>query len=202
MAGEGLVVVVSAPSGAGKTTLCRQVVERNRDCVFSVSVTTRPRRGQEQDGQDYHFTTEADFKRMIEKKELAEWAVVHDEYYGTTRAQLQTETAQGRTVILDIDVQGGIQIKQQFPNAVMIFILPPTFEELKQRLVKRRTESDAQIAQRMTTSRKELAQVSAYSYVIVNDDLAGAVAEFESIIQAEKCRLPRRKKIIQQFTTI
>ena len=191
--------MVSAPSGAGKTTLCREIVKRNPDCVFSISVTTRPRRNGEQQGRDYYFATPEEFKKRTETGQLAEWAEVHGHHYGTMKSTLQEITGRGDTVILDIDVQGGLQIKAGYPDALMLFILPSSFEVLRERLVRRQTEGQEQIEKRIANAAAEIGQSGAYTYLLINDRLEEAVAEFQAILTAEKCRLTRRRQVIEQF---
>jgi guanylate kinase len=196
---KGMLVVISAPSGAGKTTLTHELLRRNRTCAFSVSRTTRPRRPGEREGRDYCFLSMAEFRRQIRHREFLEWARVHGEYYGTSRRAVQRLRQRGRIVLLDIDVQGGRQIKRQFPDTVMIFIVPPSFAVLKQRLVRRRTEGPAQLARRIRNALGELKQAGAYTYLVVNDRLARAVAELEAILAAEGCKLARREPILKKI---
>jgi guanylate kinase len=199
MADSGMVVVISAPSGAGKSTLTKELLRRHRRCSFSVSVTTRPKRPGEVNGHDYHFISREEFKKMIRRREFAEWAMVHRDYYGTSKRRLETMLRQGKIVLLDIDVQGGRQIRRHYPAAVMIFIMPPSFRQLRQRLLARRTESAKRMAQRLRDARVEIRQAPRYTYLVINDTVPQAVAELEAILLAESCRVARRKKIIAQY---
>lgn len=194
-----LLFVVSGPSGTGKTTLCRRLIERVRQgedeggMVFSVSTTTRSPREEEEDGRDYHFVGDAEFDRMVKRGEFLEWAEVHGKRYGTARQTVEEQMQAGRDVILDIDVQGGRQVRKASFRAVLIFVLPPSFEELRRRLQGRGTESDDVIEGRIQVAREEIEALDLYDYVVVNDDLDRAVRTLEAIRRAEKCRVDRRR---------
>ena len=190
-----LPVVLSAPSGAGKTTLARMLVDRNDDVVFSISATTRPSRPKETDGVDYHFVDDDTFDRMIEHNKLAEWAVVHGRRYGTPRQEITDAIQQGRTVVLDIDVQGARQVKKMFPGALMIFVLPPSAQELAERLTGRASEEDLERRRRLSNARKELEAVTEFDYVVVNDELEEAYDEIASIVRSEWARSARLKDL-------
>lgn len=190
-------LVIAAPSGAGKTTLARALVERHPDIVFSVSATTRPRREWERGGKDYHFVDEAEFERMIEAGELLEWALVHGRKYGTPRKGVSEELAGGKIVVLDIDVQGARQIRQAFPDAVLVFILPPSASELDRRLTGRGTEQEAERRRRLEGARRELPAAVEFDYVVVNDEFERAVHALECIVAAERHRV-RRLEDLQQ----
>jgi guanylate kinase len=184
-------VVLAAPSGAGKTTLARLLVERHPDVVFSISATTRAPRPGEHDGSDYHFVNDETFDRMLERNELAEWAVVHGSRYGTPRREITSGIENGRTVLLDIDVQGARQVRALFPDALMIFVLPPSPEELARRLSGRASEDPIERRRRLANARKELEAVPEFEYVVVNDDLERAYAAIDAIVQAEWLRAVR-----------
>jgi guanylate kinase len=184
-------VVLSAPSGAGKTTLARKVIRRNPDVAFAISATTRPPRPREQDGRDYHFVDDATFDRMIERNELAEWAVVHGRRYGTPRREVTGPIEHGQTVLLDIDVQGARQIRRVFPDALLVFVLPPSVGELTRRLSGRASEDAAERRRRLTNARREMEAAGEFDFVVVNDDLATAVQRIEAILFAEWCRAHR-----------
>lgn len=175
--------LISAPSGAGKTTLCRIVLETFADIHYSISYTTRARRRGETDGVDYHFITKDDFETGIENNKWAEWAEVHGNYYGTSAAFLDEGLAQGRDILLDIDVAGTRQILKRYPQCITIFIMPPSLEILRQRLESRGTDSADVIAVRLKNAKKEMAQKSLYRHVIVNDKLSDAIKELTALIE-------------------
>ena len=175
-------VVLSAPSGAGKTTIARALVDEGSDFAFSVSATTRPRRGQEVDGEDYWFLSHEEFHDMIRRGELAEWAEVHGDLYGTPLSSLAQAGAGGRHVILDIDVQGAAQIREAVPEALLLFILPPSVDVLLSRLRGRGTEGDEAIRHRLTTALKELDAVEAFDFLIVNQELKDALVEVRELV--------------------
>ena len=179
----GLLFIISAPSGAGKSTLCGAVRERFADLVYSISYTTRPPRGGEQNGVDYHFIAKDEFEKGIASGRWAEWAEVHDHYYGTSAEFLDWELSVGRDILLDIDIQGTRQILQRYPDGVTIFILPPSLEVLKSRLHFRDTDSPEVIAVRLKNAREEIAQKDFYRHIITNDRLAVAVAELITLIE-------------------
>jgi len=184
-------VVLAAPSGAGKTTLARMLVDRNEHIVFSISATTRAARPREQDGRDYHFVDDDTFARMIERHELAEWAVVHGRRYGTPRREITSAIERGRTVVLDIDVQGARQVRKMFPDALLIFVLPPSADELYRRLSARASEDPEERGRRLRNARRELEAVPEFDYVIVNDDLDRTYQRLEGIVTAEWARVSR-----------
>ena len=195
---KGLIFVVSAPSGAGKTTLCKKVVELLPDIRHSISYTTRPPRVNEIDGVDYHFVSEEIFVKMVERDEFVEWAIVHGNRYGTAEKSLKRYEAEGIDIILDIDVQGAGQIRQKLKRGVYIFVLPPDPEELEKRLRGRGTDGDEVIKARLLNAREEIGRIVNYDYIIVNDLFEDAVESLKSIIAAERCRresiLPQIKK--------
>jgi guanylate kinase len=189
-AGRGLLLVLSAPSGAGKTTLAHGLRERRPDAVFSVSVTTRPPRGAERDGVDYHFVSPARFAELIAEGAFAEWADVHGRRYGTLRATVDDALRAGRIALFDIDVQGGAQLRRVFPrDAVTVFIVPPSEAELERRLRGRSTDSDDTIAARLAAARAEVTQgIASYDYVVVNDQVDAALARIDAIVAHERAR--------------
>jgi guanylate kinase len=188
-------LVIAAPSGAGKTSLARELVRGHERCIFSVSATTRARRGSEQDGQDYHFVSEAEFSRLAESGELLEWAVVHGERYGTLRSEVRRALDQDRVVVLDIDVQGARQVRERLPEAVLVFVLPPSGAELIRRLEGRASESPEQVRLRMAAAAGELAAAAEFDYVIVNDDFAAAMTTLDAIVHAESYRVQRYREL-------
>jgi guanylate kinase len=189
-----MIYVVSGPSGGGKSTLIRQVLERLPGLHFSVSHTTRPRRQSEVEGKDYYFTNELMFRRMLARGEFLEWAVVHGHAYGTSMREIR-KAAQG-DLILDIDVQGAGQVREKIDRAIFIFVIPPSYQELKRRLERRGLDSPADIRQRLDRARQEIRSYSRFDYLIVNDKLEEAGRELESIIRCQRLRLDYRKRKI------
>jgi guanylate kinase len=187
----GLLLVLSAPSGAGKTTLARRFVERHADATFSVSVTTRTPRGAERDGIDYHFVSPARFAELVAGGALAEWAEVHGQRYGTLRATVDRSLGRGQVAVFDIDVQGGAQLQAAYPvQALTVFILPPDEAELARRLRGRSTESEEAVQARLASARLEVARgLAGYQYVLVNDQLDQALARLELVVAAARARL-------------
>lgn len=188
-------VVIAAPSGAGKTTIARALVERNEDIVFSVSATTRAPRPREMPGQDYYFVDDDTFDRMIAANELAEWAVVHGKRYGTPRREVTRALEQGKLVVLDIDVQGARQVRRVFVDALLIFVVPPDAQELNRRLSDRASENRQERRERLQNARKEIAAVEEFDHVVVNDDLEGTIAGIEGIIRTESTRVSRLRNV-------
>ena len=185
---EGLLFIISAPSGAGKTTLCKEVVDILGNLRHSVSYTTRfPRHG-EVHGRDYFFVSPAEFEKMIKACEFAEWAEVHGNLYGTAMKTLDENRKQGFDVILDIDCQGARQLKERCGDGVFIFILPPSLHELRRRLDLRNSESDEAKERRIRNAADEIRESSWYDYIIVNDVFSKAVEELKSVLSAERCR--------------
>lgn len=190
---------MSAPSGAGKTTLGRLLHEREARLQHSISYTTRAIRGAEQEGADYHFVTHGTFQRMIDNGEFVEWARVHDNYYGTSRADIEQLCTQGNDVLLDIDVQGAEQLRAMGLDAVFIFIVPPDMEVLRQRLHQRDSDTAEVIAKRVENAHQELQQAPRYDYIVINDRLQDAVQTMHAIIQAEHSRARRVMPKVRQL---
>ena len=188
---RGTLVVVSAPSGAGKTTLCREVRHRVPDLAYSVSVTTRAPRPGEVDGTDFHFVDEPRFRAMLAEGAFAEWAIVHGNLYGTGAAALEDALARGHDVLLDIDTQGAGQLRARYAEAVLVFITAPSMAELEQRLRERRSDAESEIQRRLRRGREEIALWREYQYLIVNRDVKDAVEQLEAIVHAERCRTAR-----------
>ena len=188
----GLILVLSAPSGAGKTSLARRLIAETPRSLFSVSYTTRKPRGAEQTGVDYNFVDTLAFKQKIERGELVEWAEVHDHFYGSPQATIDTALREKRLVIYDIDVQGGLAIKRKYPEAVLVFVLPPSISELERRLRERGTDSDETILKRMLASQSEIEKGAAgYDYLIHNGDFESALEDLRAVVIAECCRRGR-----------
>jgi len=188
---KSFAVAICAPSGVGKTTVARKLVEANDGLVFSVSATTRQPRPGERPGVDYHFVTRATFESMIAGDELLEWAEVHGDWYGTPQANLEAAERVGKLLILDIDVQGAQQVREARPDSTTIFLLPPSFETLMQRLQGRGSEGAERLRRRLETAKAELRSVDAFQYVVVNNRLEETVRAIEAIIMAEGRRLDR-----------
>jgi guanylate kinase len=188
---RGSLFVVSAPSGAGKTTLCHEMRLRMPDLAYSISYTTRAPRPGEIRGTDFHFVSEPDFRARLARGEFAEWAVVHGNLYGTPAAALEAERAAGRDVLLDIDTQGAAQLRRRDPEAVLVFIVAPSLAELEQRLRERRSDADTEIARRLARAREEIRLWREYDYLIVNRDVKEAIEQLAAIIQAERARVSR-----------
>jgi len=178
---KGRLVVISAPSGTGKSTVCRIIGSRDPRVALSISFTTRRPRGTEKNGVEYHFIDDAEFDRMISGDEFLEWAEVHGKRYGSGREQTDEMISAGKDVLFDIDVQGGRQIKQAVPDALLIFLLPPSIDELVRRLSKRKTESESEMQRRLQVAVWEMEQGRNYDYHVINDDLERAVEEVEKI---------------------
>lgn len=175
-------VVLAGPSGTGKTTLARRLVSGPGDFCFSISATTREPRSAERDGRDYHFVDRARFEAMAAAGELAEWAEVHGELYGTPRSELDTAARKGCHVVLDIDVQGARQIRDSVPGALLVFVLPPSLEALLRRLRGRGTEAEEQVARRLRTALAELQAVPEFDHVVVNEDLETCLAQIRAMV--------------------
>ena len=186
-----LLVVVSAPSGAGKTSLCEWVVTAVPGLAHSVSFTTRPPRRDEQHGRDYHFVDETAFRGMVDRGEFAEWAVVHGHLYGTSQALLVRHFTAGLDVILDIDTQGAALLRRGHPDGVFVFIVPPSWAMLEERLRRRQSDAEADIQRRLQRAREEVKSYAEYQYIIVNDEFARAAEELKAIIVAERRRSSR-----------
>ncbi len=185
---RGILFVLSAPSGTGKSTLVRRLVEGDERMTFSVSYTTRGRREGELDGREYHFVDDTRFDAMLAEDELLEWAHVFGKRYGTGRAATRASLDTGRDLLLDVDVQGGRSVRASGAAAVSVFVMPPDFDTLASRLKARRTDSDAEVARRLALAREEAEDALNYDYVVVNDDLDRATDELRAIVRAERLR--------------
>ncbi|MBD3306874.1 guanylate kinase [candidate division KSB3 bacterium] len=197
---HGILFVVSAPSGGGKTSLCKAVIQRLPNFEHGISYTTRQRRPNEVAGKDYHFVSEAEFMRMVEADEFVEYAYVHGNYYGTSINSIAETLAKGKHLLIDIDVQGAKQIEERYGDeGIFIFILPPDFDLLRERLTDRQTDSEAEIERRLQKAEEEVRHYENYDYVVLNDDFSKAVNALEAIIVAEQC-LPRRICLVEDDT--
>lgn len=190
----GNLFVVAAPSGAGKSSLVKALLELDAKLMVSISHTTRAPRGQEQDGREYWFISEAEFRQMIENGAFFEWAEVHGNLYGTSRHAIEDRMAAGEDVVLEIDWQGALQIKQLFPNAVLIFILPPSYDELRQRLRRRGEDQPQVIEQRMVNAREEVAQARFFDYIVVNALFETALFDLKAIVHAQRLKYAAQRR--------
>jgi guanylate kinase len=190
-------IVVSGPSGVGKTTLCHGLLSGDESLAFSISATTRQARATEADGVDYFFVSEQEFEKMRMEGGLAEWALVHGKLYGTPREWLDRKLSEGISILLDIDVQGGVQILDVYPNSVSIFVVPPSFRILEDRLRNRKSEDEQAIRQRLDNALGEMEYISRYSYVVANDTIEQAVSDMRSIVRAERCN---RRRVLEGIT--
>jgi guanylate kinase len=191
-----MLFVVTGPSGSGKSTLLRHVFKDLRHVAFSVSHTTRPPRESERNGREYHFVDEDEFKRMIGRQAFVEWAIVHGHHYGTSKAEI-VRKSKASDVLLDIDVQGARQVRERFPKAVFVFVLPPKFAVLKRRLTDRGEDDAATIALRLKNAKREIREFRRFDYIVINDRLDRAVLELEAIILGERCRTDIRLRAVQ-----
>lgn len=188
---KSLIVVVSAPSGAGKTTLCKRLLQNSPSFTCSVSFTTRHPRKNEIEGVDYYFVSPTEFQKMIEDRKFVEWAKVHEQLYGTSANLLNKAIEAEKDVVLEVDVKGGTQIKKNYPQAVLIFLLPPSWQELEKRLKSRRTEDYERVKERIIQAKKEIEYAPYYDHLIINDDINRALDDLTAIIRAERCRMNR-----------
>jgi guanylate kinase len=188
---EGSLFIVSAPSGAGKTTLCKELCRAVPRLKFSVSYTTRPRRRGERNAVHYHFVSQSSFKGMIKKGDFAEWAVVFGNHYGTSIKTISKINKEGYDIILDIDTNGAIQMKRKYKDAIYIFVLPPSLKTLQNRIRGRKSESNAEIKRRLSKAGDEMLKYKEYDFIVINDDLNKAVRDLKCIIAAERLRTGR-----------
>lgn len=191
---KGLLFVISGPSGVGKGTLREKVFNIFPDLKYSVSVNTRPPRKEEIEGKDYYFVTVDEFKKRIEENIFVEWAIVHGDFKGTPIKFLIEELHKGRDVLLELDVQGAMQVKEKFPDGIFIFIAPPTWKDLEDRLRKRNTEGEKALEKRLKDARIEIEYEKYYNYLVVNDNIKSALKKLESIVIAERCKIVNYKK--------
>ena len=188
---DGILIIISGPSGTGKSTIVKEFISRNKDVQLSVSATTRKRRPGEQEGKNYFFLSESIFAEKREKDAFLEYANVYGNYYGTPRDFVEEKLREGRNVLLEIDTDGALQIKEKFPEGVFIFIVPPSIDELHRRINSRGTETEVEVERRLNSSLAEIKQLVHYDYVVMNDHILDAVLLIESILKAEKVSVLR-----------
>ena len=197
---KGQLIVLSGPSGVGKSTVIAELMSQRDNIYFSVSYTTRAPRVGEQNGINYNFVSREEFEGMIQRGELLEHAEYVNHYYGTSLKLIQEKLEAGIDVLLDIEVQGAAKVRQRCPDAIFIFIIPPSFEELSRRLHGRNTDSEDVITGRLEKARVEFRQIPNYDYLVINDKVSNAVQEIEAILTAAECRVENRRHILSQFT--
>ena len=198
MKDKGRLIVISGPSGVGKSTVVGKAIEGRSDVCFSTSVTTRAPRPGEVDGREYFFIDRERFREMVERDELLEHADYVSNSYGTPRAFVEKKLAEGMNVLLDIEVQGAAKVREKLPDAVTLFLIPPSFEELSRRLRARGTDSEEKIARRLETARREAKEIIHYDYVVVNDTVPHAAEEVLAILTAAGCRTERRIHLVEE----
>ncbi|MGI6224910.1 MAG: guanylate kinase [Peptococcales bacterium] len=189
---EGILIVLSGPSGAGKGTICKKLLKET-NIQYSISATTRKARPGEEDGRDYFFISKEEFENKLQENGFLEWAQVYDNYYGTPKQFVEEVLAQGKDCILEIDPQGAKKVKEENPDCVLIFIAPPSMEELETRITNRGTENLSEITKRLSCAREEMLSMQNYDYVVVNDQVSEAVKKIQAILIAEKCSIKRNK---------
>lgn len=188
---SGLLIVVSGPSGVGKGTVCRKLRKQNPNLTYSISATTRAPREGEKEGINYFFKSRVEFEQMIKNGELIEWAEYNGNYYGTPRRFVEKSLQEGKDVLLEIEVEGAKQVKETFPKGVFIFLVPPTFEDLRKRLVGRGSETPRSLNDRLRIASQEVDQIDVYNYAVINDEVEQAARRIDAIITSEHCRTDR-----------
>jgi len=196
---KGMLIVLSGPSGVGKGTVCSVLRREQSDIVYSVSATTRKPRIGEVEGVNYFFKERTEFEKMIQQNQLLEWAEYVGHYYGTPRQFVEETVQQGKDIILEIEVQGALKVKQSYPEGIFIFLMPPSLAELKNRIIHRGTESDESLMNRMNAAREELLMMKHYDYAVVNDQVPHAVKRIQAIIEAERLRKERILPYYEQW---
>ena len=200
MAERGLLIVFSGPSGVGKGTVLKQFMQTQQNCTISISATTRAPRPGEQEGVDYYFMDKERFEQMIAEDAMLEYACYGGNYYGTPRGPVEEQLRQGINVILEIELVGALKIKKQYRKGVFVFVMPPSMQELRRRLISRGTEGEKAIALRMEAARTEMEQAMLYDYIIVNQDVKDCCRKFEAIVVAEGCAVRHRKDFIREVS--
>ncbi len=196
---RGQLIIISGTTCAGKGTIIQKLLERNPNLELSISYTSRPMRGGEENGRDYYFVTQEEFEKKIQQGDFLEYAEVHyGKYYGTPKMELEEKLESGRDVILEIEVQGAQQVKEMFPETILIFILAPSMEEVKRRIKMRGLENNEQIVKRFEKAYREINEINQYNYVVVNDNLEEAITKVESILISEKCRVDRIEEVFME----
>ncbi|MBF7095862.1 guanylate kinase [Alkalibacter mobilis] len=196
---KGLLIVISGPSGAGKGTICKELLKHEKNLEVSVSATTRDPRNGEVEGKNYYFINKANFLDMIGNNEFLEYAKVYDNYYGTPKSPVLEKMDRGIDVILEIDIQGAAQVRANYPEGIYIFVVPPSIKELKKRITERGTENPEQLNKRMECACDEIRNATKYSYIVINDEVTVAAKQVSAIITAEKCRSERLKSKIEEI---
>ncbi|MDY6064782.1 MAG: guanylate kinase [Finegoldia sp.] len=192
---KGFLLVISGPSGVGKGTVCDSLIKKRNDIKYSVSATTRKKRPNEIDGENYYFLSLDEFKQKIEDGDFLEYAQVHNNFYGTPKSFVLEEIEKGEIVILEIDVQGALQVKKSYPGAVFVFLLPPDLEELRRRIVGRNTEDEETVNLRMKNAETELGFIDEYDYAVTNNWVEDTVSKIESIIEAERLKVVKDRRV-------
>ena len=196
---KGLLIVLSGPSGAGKSTVVKKLMQKRGNIHFSVSYTTRAPRNEDIDGVTYNFVDRAEFERMIANNEFLEYAEYSGNYYGTSLKVIEEKQAAGIDVLLDIEVQGAANVRSKCPDAVLVFTVPPSYQELERRLRGRNTDDEQTICKRLARALEEVREINMYDYLVINDQVDNAVAELDAIMSAAECRIANRRKVMDQF---
>lgn len=193
--------IITGPSGAGKSTLVKLLLNSTQDVYFAISHTTRPPRPNELNGSDYYFVSEEKFKKMINQEKFLEWAVVHGNYYGTSLSEISKGIKKGMDILLDIDIQGAMSVRKKLKNCVFIFVIPPSIDDIRKRIVSRGTENESDVEKRLNDAKNEVKKWKSFEYVVINDHLKRAVNELQSIINAERAKRFRREEKIKEILT-
>lgn len=199
MSNRGNLIIISAPSGSGKTSLARGLLEELKGILFSVSYTTRRKRKGERDGIEYFFVSEETFRGMIEGRKFLEWAHVYGNYYGTSRGFVEETLSEGSDVLLDIDVQGALEVWSKVPEAITVFVMPPSFQVLEERLRKRGLDDEEVIENRLRIARREIRYHKEYQYLLINENIRQSVEELKAIVVAARCRIQNRQETAEDI---